>query len=87
MTTVRRRGRVNGNQTLQVTIPAATVNAAVATSFGEIVITIDDVFVHEIHPAAVIDASVAVTRAFLRTRWRWQPRTLKHILKLATLRG
>lgn len=40
-----------------------------------------------LHPQAVIDAPVGVTRACLGTPWRWHPRRLGEILIFATLRG
>ena len=62
---------------------AAAAQAAVDAAS----LTLRATLVPALHPHAVVDAPVGVTRAFLRTPWRWAPRRLAPVLIFATLRG
>ncbi len=84
---VIRRGRVNSAGQIVVSLDPAMIADAADAAVADDLLVLDVTFPREIRPDAVIASPRGVTRAFYRTPWRWQQRTLGHILYLATLRG
>ena len=84
---VTRRGRVNTQAVVRVTVDPATLAAAAEAAVAAASLALRATLVPALHPHAVVDAPVGVTRAFLRTPWQWAPRRLTPVLIFATLRG
>ena len=84
---VTRRGRVNAQPLIRVAVDPATLAAAAQAAVDAASLTLRATLVPALHPHAVVDAPVGVTRAFLRTPWRWESRRLTPVLIFATLRG
>ena len=84
---VTRRGRVNAQPLIRVAVDPATLAAAAQAAVDAASLALRATLVPALHPHAVVDAPVGVTRAFLRTPWRWEPRRLTPVLIFATLRG
>jgi methylmalonyl-CoA mutase cobalamin-binding subunit len=84
---VIRRGHVSTQQTIRVAVDSGQVAAAVVSSVDAAFTELHGLVGFELHPHAVVDAQVGVTRAFLRSPWHWGLRTLASVLIFATLRG
>ena len=84
---VTRRGRVNAQPLIRVAVDPATLAAAAQAAVDAASLALRATLVPALHPHAVVDAPVGVTRAFLRTPWQWTPRRLTPVLIFATLRG
>jgi hypothetical protein len=84
---VTRRGHANTQAVVQVTIDPAQVAAAVDTAVAAATLVLQATLVHEVRPQAIVDRAPGVTRAFLRTPWMWEARSVGRVLYLASLRG
>lgn len=84
---VRDRGHVNTATRINVAVDPATLAAAVEAAVVDATVVINASLAHELRPQAVVDRAIGVTRAFYKTPWSWEPRTLMRVLYLASLRG
>ncbi len=84
---VRDRGHVSTVRVVRVVVDAATLAAAVDSAVDDATVVLELSLAHELRPQAVVDRDRGVTRAFYKTPWTWEPRTLMRVLYLASLRG